>query len=540
MPDEAERVAAAENVRRSHARELNAATTSKPARASLAKNLLAEASALSSTQPTGAEPYALVERARQLALDAGDLNLALVAADQLARTYDVDRLKTRLAVFESFARQLKAPQARSDLAEQLTDEGAEALWQNAPQDAELIFAALKRNIIPFKQPALKKRIESLAALAAKRRTDADAAREAEATLADNPADPAANRIVGQEKCLKGDDFQAGFGHLAQSGDQRLSALIDLEQARPASAAEQAQLADKWWDYLVHAKGDLKTVAIRRSLHWYEVALPELTGAARKKAEKRLLEAKDPLAALLPRTLILPLGESCELRLRLIPPGSFLMGSPAQEADRKPDEVQHLVLLTRPFYISETELTRQQGQCATGVDYAFFKGDPAVTPAAGVAWFDCQGVCDRLSRLGADRGLTFRLPSEAEWEYACRAGSTTAYCYGDSPTGLNEFGWSRIEEDLQAHAVATRRPNSFGVYDLHGNLNEWCADWYGPYPEGGQLVVNPRGPEQGTDRVWRGGSWYEFAPAHRSAARYHSRPGDGDRILGIRVVCDRAF
>jgi formylglycine-generating enzyme required for sulfatase activity len=539
LPDEAARAAAADQLQANFSRELTTATT-KQSRVGLARKLLAAAGALADEQATSAERYALLHRARQLAVEAEDLNLALALADELSSRYAVERLDERLAVYESASKRLKAAPARADLAERLADEGAEALLLGQPQQAEAIFAALKRNIVPFKQPTLKKRIDALAALANKRQAERVAFEQAASRLSADPADPEAKRLMGVQLCLRKDEFKRGLALLAASADDRLAALAELEQTEPAAAAEQAQLADKWWDYAAHAKADQKTLATRRALDWYEIALPQLAGAARKKAETRLSAAKDPLGELLPRTLIVSLAEDCELRLKLIPAGTFVMGSSVSEANRGPDETQHTVLLTRPFYISETELTQLQTQRSTGDLFGFFPGDPAVMPAAGLSWHSCQSICDRLTQLGAARRLTFRLPTEAEWEYACRAGTTTAYSSGDSPTVLNDYAWSRVDDDLKAHPVATRKPNAFGVYDMHGNLNEWCADWYGPHPTDGKLLVNPRGPLQGDQRVWRGGSWYEFAPSHRSAARFHSAPGSGDRILGVRVVCDRAF
>ena len=135
------------------------------------------------------------------------------------------------------------------------------------------------------------------------------------------------------------------------------------------------------------------------------------------------------------------------------------------------------------------------------------------------------------------GSGFRLPTEAEWEYAWRAGSTTAYCFGDDESRLKEYAWYDDNAydvgEKYAHGVDQKKPNAWGLYDLHGNVWEWCQDWYGEYPTGS--VTDPMGPRSGSLRVGRGGSWFDTAGYCRSADRIHGSPGGRNDIVGCRLV-----
>ena len=202
-----------------------------------------------------------------------------------------------------------------------------------------------------------------------------------------------------------------------------------------------------------------------------------------------------------------LGKGIKLELVLIPEGKFKMGSPESEKDRRENETQHEVTLTRPFYIGKYEVTQDQWQAIMGENPSSInKG--AKLPVTDVSWEDCQ---EFIKKLNAKTKGGYRLPTEAEWEYACRAGTRTAYSYGDSLTKSDaNYGSS------SAKAVGSYKPNAFGLYDMHGNVLEWCEDWYGKYPAG--AVTNPKGPANGEDRVVRGGSSVDNAYRARSSDR----------------------
>ena len=223
----------------------------------------------------------------------------------------------------------------------------------------------------------------------------------------------------------------------------------------------------------------------------------------------------------------------------IPAGQFQMGSPDSDSvARSHEKPRHLVKITRPFYLSAHEVTRHQYEQVMkarpweglkhlqhGPDY----------PATNVSWNDAVEFCRRLS----DReGMEYRLPTEAEWEYACRAGTTTLYSFGDDASRLEQHAWylknaSSVGERY-GHRVGKKLPNPWGLYDMHGNVWEWCQDWYAPY--GSEKVLSdPAGPARGGRRVLRGGSFNEYAEVARSADRDDNRPGNRYVSGGFRVA-----
>lgn len=157
------------------------------------------------------------------------------------------------------------------------------------------------------------------------------------------------------------------------------------------------------------------------------------------------------------------------------------------------------------------------------------------PAIRVDWNDAAAYCEWLSE---QTGESYRLPTEAEWEYACRSGSDTAYCYGDGEDQLGDYAWYGDNSEGKTHPVGQKQPNAWGLYDMHGNVWEWIRDWYGDYAEG--LQHNPSGPESGSFRVFRGGSWFNPAENCRSSIRNGDDPGIRDRILGFRLARDGAW
>jgi formylglycine-generating enzyme required for sulfatase activity len=234
-----------------------------------------------------------------------------------------------------------------------------------------------------------------------------------------------------------------------------------------------------------------------------------------------------------------LTNSIGMKLSLIPPGQFTMGSPPKEEWHRDDEVLHRVTISQPFYMAATEVTQQQWTALMGTNPSFCTGDEL--PVETVTWDQAAEFCRKLS---AKEGSTYRLPTEAEWEYACRAGTTTPFHTGKtiSPDQANYDGNSTYaggpkgefrEETTTAGNFA---PNAWGLHDMHGNVWEWCADWYGgPYPTGD--VTDPKGPDSGDRRIFRGGCWMNFPAVCRSANRAKVVPKSWNFHLGFRVVRD---
>jgi formylglycine-generating enzyme required for sulfatase activity len=229
---------------------------------------------------------------------------------------------------------------------------------------------------------------------------------------------------------------------------------------------------------------------------------------------------------------------CGLSFRLIPPGTFLMGSPpgVGNSDEQP---QHQVTLSRAFYLGQTTVTQGQWQQLMGTapwqGQAYVLEGPEIA-ATYVSWDDAVEFCQRISER---EGRVYRLPTEAEWEYACRAGTTTAYSFGNDEGQLGRHAWyagnARSADERYAHAVGKKVANPFGLYDMHGNVWEWVQDWKGAY--GKSSVTDPTGPSSGSSRVLRGGSWYDEPILVRSGFRHGNSPGDRYGSIGLRLCVE---
>lgn len=232
----------------------------------------------------------------------------------------------------------------------------------------------------------------------------------------------------------------------------------------------------------------------------------------------------------------------------LPPGSFVMGSPTYEVGRMPDETQHTVTLTHGFYMSKYLVTQNQYLNLTGNNPSYFNGVRGATnygtdlsrPVENVYWFAASGYCSQFTQQEQQAGhiptnWVYRLPTESEWEYACRAGTTTEFGYGQDPsyTNLANYAWYSANSGGLTQDVGLLRPNPWGLYDMEGDVFEWCQDWYGAYPSG--PVTDPQGPASGSLRVFRGGSWAYGPTDCRCASRYSSDPETPYQFIGFRVV-----
>ena len=227
-------------------------------------------------------------------------------------------------------------------------------------------------------------------------------------------------------------------------------------------------------------------------------------------------------------------KTTKLVLKRIEAGSFIMGS--DQTDES-----HRVTLTKPFYCGVFEVTQKQWELVTGGNPSNFSGDKrsveqvsynAIRGSSTGAQWPASNAVDSSSFLGklrARTGLDFDLPTEAQWEYACRAGTTTTYSYGDSASGI--YMWYCDNSSDQTHEVGTKSPNPWGLYDMHGNVWEWCLDWYGTLSYG----TDPQGSSSGSNRVLRGGSWNNIASNCTSSNRFNYYPSYELDYYGFRLV-----
>ena len=214
----------------------------------------------------------------------------------------------------------------------------------------------------------------------------------------------------------------------------------------------------------------------------------------------------------------------------IPPGRFWMGS--LEFDDLADDHEkplHQVTISHGYWLGQYPVTQAQWHAVMGDDPSYFTGEKR--PVEHVSWDQAQAFATELNHRRPGQG--YRLPTEAEWEYACRAGSTTSYSFGDDEGALAAYGWHQGNADRQTHPVGELQPNAWGLYDMHGNVWEWCQDWMGPYPAGAE--VDPAGPPEGDWRVLRGGSWLEGGREARSSSRFAVGRCSTLYIVGFRLV-----
>ncbi len=292
-----------------------------------------------------------------------------------------------------------------------------------------------------------------------------------------------------------------------------------------------------------------------------------TGTPEEGGENLL--AKDLMAGTTSGSVERALTNSLGMKFVKIPSGSFMMGSaisPSEVASQyggkkewyEDDVPQHRVTISRPFHMQTTEVTVSQWRSfikdtgykteaettggATillGTKWEKIEGyywdNPGFeqteeNPVTCVSWNDVQAFIKWLNRK---EGRTYRLPSEAEWEYACRAGSTARFCFGDDLVNLGKFAWYSNNSNRSTHAVGQKELNAWGLYDMHGNVWEWCQDWYGKYSSA--TVADPEGPSSGSARVYRGGSAYSNARFCRAAYRGGYQPDGRFTSLGFRLV-----
>jgi fructan beta-fructosidase len=228
---------------------------------------------------------------------------------------------------------------------------------------------------------------------------------------------------------------------------------------------------------------------------------------------------------LPKELAVDLDGGVKLEMVLIPAGSFTMSGAGGGAI-------HKVNITKPFYMGKYEVTQEQWEKIIGGNPSQIKG--GTNPVENVSWDDCQQFLDKLNAKAGGKGGKFVLPTEAQWEYACRAGTTTKYHFGDDAGKLGEYAWFVANAAWKAHPVGVKKPNNWGLCDMHGNVWEWCQDWHRPFSA--EEVTDPGGPASGFSRVFRGGCFAHQPDGVVSIIRESAAPGTKNMAIGFRVSC----
>ena len=263
---------------------------------------------------------------------------------------------------------------------------------------------------------------------------------------------------------------------------------------------------------------------------------EVSVSSREKAES----VKESIQK---ENFVISLDNDVKLEMILIKAGSFAMGSPVGELGRDKDETQHEVKLTKDYWIGKYEVTQEQYKDVMGSNPSKFAGSNL--PVEQVSWDEAMEFCRKLTAQEKEtgrlpKGYEYNLPTEAQWEYACRAGTTTALNSGKNLmdtlrcANTDEVGWNFYNTDDKTYPIGQKKPNAWGLYDMHGNVKEWCLDWYEDYKT--DPATDPNGPGKGTARVLRGGSWADQSPRYcRSANRNNFIPDGRDGSVGFRVA-----
>lgn len=236
-------------------------------------------------------------------------------------------------------------------------------------------------------------------------------------------------------------------------------------------------------------------------------------------------APAPVAQVPLKGLTVDLGDGVQLEMVLVPAGEFMMGD-------KENQPVHKVRITRPFHMGKYEVTQAQWEAVMGNNPSRFKG--AGNPVEQVSWDDCQRFIEKLNAKAGPQAGSFALPTEAQWEYASRGGRETRYCYGDEKPGLVAYGWFSDNSGSGTQPVGGKKPNDWGLHDMHGNVSEWCQDWFDRDYYANSPADDPAGPAAGTSRAVRGGFWGSSAWRCRSPFRDYNTPRRLGHHLGLRV------
>jgi formylglycine-generating enzyme required for sulfatase activity len=278
-------------------------------------------------------------------------------------------------------------------------------------------------------------------------------------------------------------------------------------------------------YVINDNAKAERVRIEENAKAERVRIEENAKAEREAAEATAKLPAEIGAGRVGATLGVPLEGKAVMSFAFCPAGSFTMGSPSSEEGRSGKENQALATMSKCYWVAKTEVTQAQWQAVMGTNPSGFKGDDL--PVENVSWSDVQEFIAKVNARGVIPGVwKMVLPTEAQWEYACRAGETGPYSGGS----IEQLAWYDEKSEKQSHPVGTKKPNAWGLHDMHGNVWEWCADWHDDRLSGG---TDPNGASSGVYRVLRGGSWNHDAAHCRAAFRSWHFPNSRSNELGFR-------
>ena len=522
-------------------------------RKQLARTLLDDVPTMASTP---ADQYALLLGAFNVSRESGSLAACNEAADRMMELFFVDTLpmKANALLTGPFPTD-RSPEAIENLqvALQVADE---LVASEDYESANKLLAKLKATPSnPVLQAQILGKMKEVNGGIQEQKL-VNAALE---KLKANAEDASANRTVGSYRCLTRNDWTAGLPFLAKGSDESLKKLARVEIVAGSGVDQAERIADGWYD-LAHAKDKTlndaqKAACLRHAISWYDVARPTAQGLLLKKIGNRASEVTMAATA---RVQTKELVNSIGQKYTRIEKGNFVMGTPENEPNHHPNETMHKVTLTKPFYMGVYHVTRGEFEAfvnatkyqtdaeRAGTGYVFeanalkrVKGSswrtPGFTqsnthPVVVVSQADALAYLNWLNALPAEKAAArhYRLPTEAEWEYACRAGTTTAFNTGATLQASQANCFNR----KGTMPVGSFPANPWGLFDMHGNAWQWCSDAMADYTGDAE---NPTGATGGRAHVMRGGSWFDVPPDCRSGKR--GTFDSGFCLLGFRVVLE---
>jgi len=505
------------------------------------------------TEKDAVQKYALFVEAIGLATDAGNTDEAFATVTELCAVFDAVSSREKGIVLANFAKKTTKPEDFKTLVDRYLTVVNEAMGDSDPVAASDLLKDCKPLATKAKDKGLSsilsdkaKEIVALAAEIKKLKPSMD-------KLKESPDDPDANLVVGRYECFVRGDWEKGLPLLAKSSDETLKSIVALD-LETTDAEQISKAADAWWTAADKEKVPAAKVAMKaHASDLYGKAIANLTGIAKATAEKRIeqstveaeasgikLRSKQGGEYLIvdlssrkltysasapPDLLTKDTYKINRLVMRRVPAGDFMMGETNNS---------HKVKLTKDFYVGVFEVTEEQWEKVMKTNTSGLKDIGQDVPVGRVSWEDCQDFMKKLNGKTSS-ALTFRLPTEAEWEYACRGGdkkTSKGFEYSGS-NNVDEVAWFKDNSGGKIHPVGKKKPNELGIYDMSGNVSEWCSDWFGDYPK--EPVKDPVGAKSGSDRVHRGGSCPYDAGCCRSANCCHNVPTLRFQALGVRVV-----
>ena len=536
------------------------------------------------------EQFVLLRKAAELSCQAGDTTLMFQMVDRLGGQFELDVLSVKGKLLAKLAASANDAARIKSLVEGSSAIIDEALTNERFDLALELVDAVNRTCQKPRGAPFRKQVLALRKEIQEQQQQAERVGQALEAVQVNPQDAEANLTLGKLYCFSKGDWGKGLPYLAKGSDEDLKTLASQETGSPPSdAEEQVKLADAWWKVGQAAKGKERGAILLHAGTWYQQAQPGLpAGLVKAKVEKRLEEiaalgreiptvsGRQPLLAVAPfnektakrapsAVVAAPPCPSGANQLDWDETGSYSAGRVpdglAQGTDRGGGAGQ---MAARAGTGTGCRARGRSTACgspsrsgwadagdAGGVPACdgqqseqAFQGDTK-RPVEQVSWDDAVEFCRRLSELPGEKAAKrrYQLPTEAQWEYACRAGNPGRRYFSDQPKPspgvveeklLRGYSWFGGNAGGQTHPVGQKLPNAWGLYDMHGNVWEWCADWYDGGYYAGSPTDDPAGPTTGSSRVRRGGHWNDGAESCRSANRSDSAPGQRGNYQGFRV------